>query len=100
MASAPAPSMTSAMASAAQAPPGTTRTLSGAWVDGRRRRGGGMEVLSSSGSRPSTSESDASARGSRPAHAKAAKDVARVQKLDKLSAMYGGADGAHATHGW
>ena len=41
MASAPAPSMTSAMASAAQAPPGTTRTLSGAWVDGRRRRGGG-----------------------------------------------------------
>ena len=95
MACAPAPAMTSA----AQAPPGTTRTLSG--VTGLTGGGGAaaaaerMEVLSSSGSRPSTSESDASARGPRPAYAK---DVARVQKLDKLSAMYGGVDGAHATH--
>ena len=48
-----------------------------------------LEVMSSNGSRPSTSDSDASARG-RHVDAREAKRLAHVQKLDKLSAMYGG----------
>jgi len=58
-----------------------------------------MEVLPSSGLRPSTSESDASARGTKVAEAKQAKEALRVQKLDKLSAMYGGSGGSQGGSG-